>query len=201
MTEGKLSTKQVQALFDILSHSEVYAEIEDFATPGTLSSYGPPFDIEDGQHSTSPSLQSLLSKFVLNLPGLRSVSSEFWKEQSSSVINDLQKAELSESYDKGSIGIRKTLASAISALIEYPVRGIFGGFDEPIEDSKDKIYDTTNSEDLQLAFNDFMHLVVYGDILDDMFSKVAETSNLADHKPIVQAAHEYGLIKYVNRSR
>ena len=191
----ELNEAQLHALLDILTHEEVYAEILDFRHPGALREYGPPFEAKDGQPSSSPSLQALLSDFILNLPSLRNVSKDFWQSHVASVIEDFEAAELSESYDKGSLGIRKTLATAISALVEYPVRGVFAGFDEPDDGSKDRKYDTQNADDLQLAFKDFMHQIVYGDILDDMFQKTAKTDKLADHKPIVKAAHEFGLVK------
>ena len=191
----ELSNPQAQALLDILSHHELYAEIQDFRFPGALSKYGPPFQVSQGVPSTSPSLQNLLSSFILKLPGIKNVSQDFWRTHVASIIEEFEQAELSESYDKGNLGIRKTLATAISALIEYPARGIYAGFDEPDVSDGNKKYDTSNAHDLTRAFKDFMNLVVYGDILDDMFKKTAETDKLADHKPIVQAAHEFGLVK------
>jgi hypothetical protein len=113
-----LSASQTAALFDILSHDNTYAEIRDFKHPGSLKYYGPPFAVENGTPSTSPSLQSLVSKFLLNLPGLKDVSEDVWKIQIHEMIEELEKANLSESYDKGAVGSRKTLATAVSALIE-----------------------------------------------------------------------------------
>lgn len=191
----ELTGTQLHALIDILSHREVYAEIEDFRFPGALSTYGPPFQASKDRPSTSPALQALVTRFICNLPGLQDVSQAFWQQQIYAIIEDFEKAELSESYDKGHLGIRKTLATAISALIEYPVRGVFAGFDEPEAGVKDRKYDTTKAKDLQQAFKDLMQQTVYGDLLDDMFAKTAETDKLADHHPLVQAAHEFGLVK------
>lgn len=193
MSDQPLNADQAHALLDILSHEEVYSEIRDFRFPGTLSKYGPPFQASNNQPSSCPSLQSLVSKFLLNLPGLRDVSQDFWQKRIGTIIEDLQKAELSESYDKGSIGIRKTLSTAVSALVEYLVRGVFAGFQEPGEDAKK--YDKSNADDLQRAFRDFTHEAVYGDMIDKMFVQAEKTDKLSEHEPVVQAAHEYLIVK------
>ena len=137
-----LSSEQSDALFDLLTHRATYQEIEDFKFPGAIYKYGPPFQ-DDTKTSSSPILQMLLSKFVLKLPGLRDVSPEFWTVRVEDLIQELAQAELSESYDKGLLGIRKTLATAISALIEYPARGCLGGFSRESID-KTRNYDIKN---------------------------------------------------------
>jgi hypothetical protein len=195
MTSQTLELDQISALFDILSHAEVYNEIRDFREQGTLAKYGPPFGNLDGELSTSPSLQTLVSKFVLTLPGLRDVSKAFWQEHVYAIIEDFEKAELSDSFDKGNLGIRKTLATAASALIEYPVRGVFGGLEKLVGRDGYYEYDMTNSEELSKGFRDFVHQAVYGDVIDDLMAKAAETEKLSEHLPIVQAAHEYILVK------
>jgi hypothetical protein len=140
-------------------------------------------------------LQALLSRFVLTLPGLRDVSKAFWQDHVYSIVEDLEKTNLSESFDKGNPGIRKTLATASSALIEYPARGVFSGLEELVgRDGYDE-YDLTSPEDLSKAFRDFVHHAVYRDIIDDLVAKVAETDKLSEHLPVVQAAHEYILVQ------
>jgi hypothetical protein len=196
MSKSPLTAEQSHALLDILSHYEVYQEIEDFKKPTALEDYGPPFTQKPGQPSSSPSLQALVERFLLRLPGLKDASPTFWLDQCAPIITDLEKAELSESYDKGLIGIRKTLATAVSALIEYPVRGIFAGFRVPEEHDENKKYDRTKAEDLQNAFSDLMHHCVYGDSIDMLFKKAAETDKLEDHGDLVRASHEYIIIKY-----
>ena len=190
-----LDPDQQCALLDILSHAEVYTEIRNFRDPGTLATYGPPFTSLDRTPSTSPSLQILLSKLVLTLPGLRDVSNEFWQDRIHAIVENFEKAELSESFDKGTLGIRKTLATAASALIEYLVRGVFGGLEKPVGRDGYHEYDMTKSEDLAEGFRDFLHQAVYGHVVDDLMAKAAETDKLSEHLPIVQAAHEYILVK------
>ena len=184
---------QCAALFDLLSHHNVYSEIRDFRIPGSLKHYGPPFSFEKEKPSTSPALQGLVSKFLLNLPGLKDVPEEFWKVQLHDIIEGLEAANLSESYDKGVVGTRKTVATAISALIEYPVRGTSGGFSKVQDPDHD--YDLSTAEDLSRAFRNLMDAVIYGTALDDLAQKAAETDKLAEHEPLIQAAHEFLLVK------
>lgn len=127
------------------------------------------------------------------MPGLRDLPNEFWTVQVHDIIEDMEKADLSESYDKGVIGSRKTLATAISALIEYPVRGTFGGFAKTKD--PDFEYDLTNADDLSKSFRDFLDQAIYGDILEKLVDKAAETDQLSDHSELTQAVHEYVLVK------
>lgn len=193
MSEEVLSRAQSAALFDILTHYNTYAEIREFRNPGSLAQYGPPFNHDTEKPSTSPALQALVSKYLLNLPGLNNLPEKWWKVQCHTIIENLEKANLSESYDKGVIGSRKTVATAISALIEYPVRGTFGGLAETSD--QDASYDTGQAEDLSRAFRDFMNNAVYGNVLDEMVSKTAQTDRLEDHPPLTKAVHEFVLVK------
>lgn len=192
---GELTSEQAHALLDILSHAEVYQEIRDFRSPTSLDHYGPPFTHEPGKPSDFPALQALVSNFLLKLPGFRDVPEDFWINQCAPIVRDLEKAELSETYDKGLIGIRKTLSTAISALIEYPVRGCFAGFQEPNSDDDKRQYNTSDPEDLQRAFRDLMYRAVYGNVIDELFQKAAETDKLSEHSSLIQAAHEYVIVK------
>jgi len=159
MTET-LSPAQSAALFDILTHYETYSEIRDFRIPRSLDHYGPPFSLEAKKESTAPALQALVSKFILEVPGLRDVPEDFWKVQIYEIIEQLEEANLSESYDKGAVGSRKTLATAVSALIEYPVRGTFGGFAEVKDPNHD--YNLESAEDLGRGFRNFVDQCIYG---------------------------------------
>ncbi|EXJ54384.1 hypothetical protein A1O7_09723 [Cladophialophora yegresii CBS 114405] len=187
-----LSPSQTAALLDILTHYDTYAQIREFRRPGSLARYGPPFTAHKDTPSSSPALQALVSRYLLNLPGLNNLPEKWWTVQCHDIIENLEKANLSESYDKGVIGSRKTLATAISALIEYPVRGTFAGF--PRIKDHDEHYDLTNAEDLRRAFRDFLQESVYGDILDRMVEKTATTDNLGDHPQLTKAVHEFVLV-------
>jgi len=189
---ASLSPQQRKALFDILTHRETYKEIEDFKTPGAIQNYGPPFQ-NQSTPCNSPILQSLLSKFILILPGLRDVPTSFWTEQVQSIIQELAEAELSESYDKGMVGIRKTLATAIAALIEYPARASMGGFSKDDTHSQTS-WSPSNPQDVLESWQAGGQEIVYGDLLDRLFDKVAETNDLTAHEPMVQCLHEFLLV-------
>ena len=193
MTTEQLTSDHAHALFDILSNAETYQEIRDFRSPGSLDKYGPPFEASPKIPSSFPALQALVSRFLLNLPGLRDLRQEFWKVQCATIIENFEKAGLSESYDKGILGSRKTVATAISALIEYPVRGTYGGFRRLKETGPP--YDLTNAEDLARSFRDFMNECTYGNGLADLIAKAAETDKLVEHDQIIQAVHEFVLVK------
>lgn len=188
-----LTASQSAALLDILTHHETYAEIEDFKIPGAIKQYGPPFQ-DDESKSSTPILQALVSKFVLRLPGLRDVRTEFWKSQVADLIQELSQAELSESYDKGILGVRKTLATAISALIEYPARGSLGGF--PKRDfERSKEYDVSDPEDVMKAWQDSLQAIIYGNLIDELIQRATETDDLLQHDTLVQGMHEFIIVK------
>lgn len=192
---ASLSPTQSAALFDILSHYDTYAEIRDFRFPGRLAHYGPPFDTHSGHPSTSPALQTLVTRYLLTLPGLRDLPGDWWKVQCHDIIENFEKSNLSESYDKGAIGSRKTLASAVSALIEYPVRGTFGGFAQVSD--PDPHYSIDKAEDLARAFRDFMDGCIYGSVLEETVAKATETDDLSKHSSLLKGVHEFVLVKYV----
>ena len=190
-----LSAAQSRALFDILTHCETYAEIEDFKQPGAISKYGPPFQTDlPSTGSGSPILQALLANFALTLPGLQNVSDEFWTVRVNALIEELSQAELSESYDKGILGVRKTLATAISALLEYPARGSFAGVPKAEKEPK-KDYDVKNPNDVMRSWHDALQGMVYGNLVDELFAKAAETDDLTKHSGLVQAMHEFVVVK------
>ncbi|KAF1979230.1 hypothetical protein BU23DRAFT_563447 [Bimuria novae-zelandiae CBS 107.79] len=191
-----LSPAQTHALFDILIHHQLYAEIEAFKYPSTIEQYGFPFGKADGVQTTSPLLQNMLNKFVLRLPGVKNLALDFWQDKMRVLVTKLGEAELSESYDKGAIGARKALATAISSLLEYVARGMLGGY--PVgkrhEEGSKKEYDTKKPEDVLQAWDDGMRDMIYGDLLDELFEKVAQSDKLEQHSSAVQAAHEYILL-------
>jgi hypothetical protein len=191
--ENPLSPGQAAALLDILSHYDTYAEIRDFRFPGSLKHYGPPFAVHSGHPSTAPALQTLVTRYLLTLPGLKDLPENWWKVQCLDIIENFEKSNLSESYDKGHIGSRKTLATAISALIEYPVRGTFGGFAE-VKDNN-PVYDITKADDIARAFRDFMDGCIYGSVLEETVMKAAETDDLSKHTSLIKGVHEFVLVK------
>ncbi|KAL9037804.1 MAG: hypothetical protein Q9214_005540 [Letrouitia sp. 1 TL-2023] len=192
MVSEALSPSQAQALFDILTHHEAYAEIEGLKKSHNVANFGAPISSDTSSTLSSPLIQILLNGFVFVLPGLRDVSVEFWSRNLRAIITALDDSNLSESYDKGAIGIRRTLSSATAASIEYAARGCLGGYARRLVD-RNRNYDTSRPEDVAAAWDDFLQEAIYSDLLDELFKKTAETDKLSDHEPLVQAAHKYGV--------
>jgi hypothetical protein len=191
-----LSPQRAHALFDLLTHHETYFECTRFNSPDAIDDYGPPFDSKDSGPSTSPILQTLNYRFVLTLPGFRNVSAKFW-QNIQQLMKKLAAANLSESYDHGGLGLRRSLATGCAALLEYPARGCFGGLKKDLSNANRTDYDYNDPDDISEAWSDFLQQVVYADTIDRLFEAVAATDSLSEHEPMVQAAHEYILVKFV----
>jgi hypothetical protein len=192
-----LSPQQLHALFDVLTHSQTYNEIQRFKEPSAILNYGPPFDSDAaGAGSSSPILQTLLYRFIIQLPGLNELTPDFWEKRCQQLVEKLAAAELSESYDKGTIGSRRTLATAFSTMLEYPARGVLGGLSEPHESvEEEQDYDVEEPEDVLKAWDDFAQQVVHGDMIEHLFGRIAETDKLDEQSTLVQGAHEYLVVK------
>ena len=188
-----LSNSQSSALLNVLFHDEVYHEIEEFKSPKAIHDYGEPF--QSGVRSTSPVLQTLFTALVLPLPGLNSVQTSFWTDRVLPLLSELSAANLSESYDKGILGQRKTVSTAISALLEYPAHGYFKGLGKKPLRSGNGAYDVSDPDDLEKAWHDFLQQLVYGNLINEVFAKAAETGQLDEHSQLVQAAHRYIILK------
>ena len=166
----------------MLFRSQLYSEIEAFKYPDAISTYGYPFRKEDGVQTTSPLLQNMMNKLALRLPGLKNVGRDVWQDKVAVLVAKMAEAELSESYDKGAIGARKALATALSSMLEYVVRGMLGGWPKKEKDDHGgKIeYDTSKAEDVLRAWDDTIREVIYGDLVDEAFKKTAETGKLEE---------------------
>lgn len=157
---------------------------------------------EERGPSTSPVLQTLFTRYVLRLPWLRELPNDFWSVRMQGILARLAEAELSESYDMGAIGLRKTLATGSSALIEMVGRGALGGLKKKEktqaateEEEEEEEYDLAKAEDLQRAWDDLMQGLVYGDEVKAMCDHMVETADLEDYSPATKAAVEYSIIQ------
>lgn len=193
-TTKPLTPAQTHALFDIVIHHQVYAEIEAFKYPSTIDHYGYPFRKADGVQSTSPLLQNMLNKFALCNPAIRNFGESWWSDKIQTLVARMAEAELSESYDKGAIGSRKALATAASSIAEYVARGMLGGYSAAKKKESKKEYDTSKPEDVIQGFEELVKDAIYGNALDDLYEKVKATPRLEDHSSSLQAAHEYMLL-------
>lgn len=200
-TPDTLTSSQLHALFDILTHHETYAEVEFFKDGSTIGRYGHPFLHHDPDGTTSyasqsstPLLADLLRSLVLSVPGVCDLPSEFWHTRFQGLLAKLADADLSESYDKGALGTRKTLATAASVIHESVSRGILGGVTKRPTQDLNGTYDRAQAADLVRAWEDGVHELVYGNLVDELFICVAERPNPEDHSLAVQVAADYVII-------
>ncbi|KAK0390952.1 hypothetical protein NLU13_0455 [Sarocladium strictum] len=211
----ELTPAQVHALFDILTHHETYAEIEGFKSADAVEKYGYPFssvtrtpsmaaskgttDDDLKRPSESPILQTLLTRIVLSLPGVNNLPRHFWSVQVQGILSRLGDADLSESYDKGALGLRKTLASGAGSIIEMLGRGALGGvpkMEGAVERATDQkaSYDLTKAEDLERAWEEMVQGWVYGDLVDRCCTFASKSAELESFSPAAKAAVEYAII-------
>ena len=188
-----ISSTRLYALFDILTHHQAYSETRDLKELNTITHFGHPLEEKTDQPS-APLIQALIEGFLVVLPGLRDVPKDFWQSRIKDMLSAFARADLSESYDKGSIGIRKTLATACAAIVEFCARGSLGGYRRREAAEAKQTYDLDNHEDLAKAWDDFLQQIVYGDLIERFFATAASTEKLTDHEPLIQATHEYVLI-------
>ncbi|KAL2022488.1 hypothetical protein VTK56DRAFT_5317 [Thermocarpiscus australiensis] len=198
-----LTCSQLHSLFDILTHHETYAEVESFKDPRTISEYGYPFTRhsqgsdggpEYSKDSSAPLLAGVLRSIVLSLPGVRDLPPEFWHVRFQGILEKLAAAELSESYDKGVLGTRKTLATAASVLHEAVSRGVLGGTENGAKRNLQGKHDQSKAQDLARAWEDVVHELVYGNLVDELFTCTSERQSLEEHSPGVQAVVDYIII-------
>lgn len=201
---GLLTPSQLHALFDILTHHETYAEVESFKDPRTISEYGYPFarHAPDSNgtplyatDSAAPLLAGVLRSIALPLPGVPNLPAVFWHGRFQAVLEKLAEAELSESYDKAALGIRKTLATASSTIHEAVSRGILGGVEQGAKRDLHGEYDRSKAQDLVRAWEDVVQGLVYGDLVEELFVAAAEKKSIEEHSAGIEAAVDYIILQ------
>ena len=151
--------------------------------------------------STSPLLQGLLRRFVLPLPGAKDLPRAFWAVRVQGLLARLGQAELSESYDKGAMGLRKTLATGASAVIEMVGRGVLGGLrerpgaDSAEQEAEEEEHECSKGEELERAWDNVANDIIYGDLMDGLFAHAAKTEDIESYSPEMKLAAEYSIIK------
>ncbi|EJT72520.1 hypothetical protein GGTG_09385 [Gaeumannomyces tritici R3-111a-1] len=192
-----LTPAQLHALFDILTHYQAYSEIRDFRDPKTISEYGEPFVRGDGRpapRSAAPVLQHLVMTFGLPFVGVRNLSQDFWSVELQGVLGSFAEANLSESYDKGAVGARRTLSTIASSVIESATRGCLGGHAKHVRiggQLRQTSYDMASAASLQKAWDDLLQGLVYGDLIDELVDWEIENEDLEAHSPVAEAAVRY----------
>ncbi|KAG8412051.1 hypothetical protein J3459_016043 [Metarhizium acridum] len=159
-------------------------------TNGTKS-----LDGDDDQDivSTSPILQLLLTRIVLPLPGVSDIPRSFWSVRVQGIMLRLGEADLSESYDKGAMGTRKTLATGTSAVIEMLGRGMLGGVDKQSQVSRMQSMTTQGADDLERAWGNVIQALVYGDLVNQLFDHFVHSDDLESLSPTVEASARHNI--------
>lgn len=199
-----LDSAQLHALFDILTHDETSREAESFKYPYAIKDYGYPFNHDASQSNTpiynpksaSPLLQLLLTQCILPVPGLGDLPPDFWPTKFQGILARLADANLSESYDKGAPGTRKTLATLACVIHEAVTRGLLGGVARAGEkvDLQKAQYDGTQATELERAWDECVRELVHGDLADELFEHCAKNEDFEAHSPAVKAAADYAII-------
>ncbi|RDW57458.1 hypothetical protein BP6252_13796 [Coleophoma cylindrospora] len=191
MAPNTLSAAQEGALFNILTHYQTYAEIQSMQRPATIKNFRFPYSNMNHQKTSAPIIQMVLDKFLAKQPFTSDLPPKFWQEGISGLLLRLAEANQSDSYDKGVIGMRKTLATAMSAVLESLVRGFLEGiFADENKDPKNYRYDLSNAADLKYALDDAVQGLVYGDLIDQLWDQFAQSPRLEDASPLIQALVE-----------
>lgn len=201
MSSAFLTAPQLRALFDILVHHETYAEVEYFKNPEAIDRYGYPFNANfldggdtGGGKSYTPLLQLLLTRVILPVPGVRDLSPEFWNVKFRGIMLRLCEADLSESYDKGTLGSRKRLATAASVIHEGITRGLLAGVLEGRGADLQNPYNHKTASGLVNAWHVSVHQLVYGNLVDELFDHLTTTNDFEAHSPAIKAAVDYAII-------
>lgn len=194
MASATLTPTQAQALFNILTHYEVYAEIQDLAKPETIYNFGYPFSDEKAGQASMPIQQMVMEKIWMKQPGVSSLTQDFWQGRMDVILSKIAEAGLSDSYEKGGMGIRKTVATASAVVMESIARGMLGGLPKKQTPPPDSKYDLSNAADLHSAFEDALQGLVYGDAIDIFLHDIKQSDKLEDQSPLAQAGIEYATI-------
>ncbi|KAI1828172.1 hypothetical protein F4861DRAFT_489004 [Xylaria intraflava] len=194
-----LTPPQLEALLDILIHHETYAEVQSFQDAEAIENYGWPFiscddggrPVEPHRPSSSPLLQLVLTRLLLQAPAIKDLSAEFWPAKFKGIMKKFGDADLSDSYDKGTLGTRKRLATAASVIHEALTRGLLLGVSCLTLPDLQRPVDRRKAEDLTGAWQDCIRQLVYGNLIDEIFDQLTQTAELESHSPAVEGAVEY----------
>ncbi|KAH8901469.1 hypothetical protein GQ53DRAFT_611250, partial [Thozetella sp. PMI_491] len=187
-----LDPVQLQALLDVLTHYQSYAEFQHLRNPDAVKCFGPPFTGSTGGGPTPyPVLQLLAEKFMQR----ELLSDSMWSNMAAA-LQRLSAANLSDSYDKGIMGLRKSGATAMSAMVESLARGVLAGkarADHPRQAGGR--YNHSKADDLERAWDDAVDGMMHGNLLDEVFDSVIKSGNIDDLPPVARAALELVIVQ------
>jgi hypothetical protein len=162
-----------------------------------MPEYGYPFVRADGEpapKSATPILQHLVVTFVVPFVGVADLSRDFWSVRAQGILSRFAEANLSESYDKGAVGTRRTVTTVASSAIEVVARGALGGHARHVHvcgHLRRGAYDLGTARALERAWADVSQELVYGRLVDELVDHVEEHEDLEGHSPAAEAAVQY----------
>jgi hypothetical protein len=187
-----LQPEQLYALYNILTHHETYAEVQDFKYEDSVGNFGLPLTMTTGGGPTPyPVLQMLAEKLWD-----RSILSDSLWANITAMLQRLAAANLSDSYDKGFMGLRKSAATAWSASLESVIRGMLSG--KPSTGAEKPVfraYNHSKASDVEQAWEDAVQGMLYGDLLDRIFGSVAASPDMNDIPTEARAALELVIVQ------
>lgn len=188
-----LTPAELEALLNILTHSQTFDEVRGLRYEANMGRFGPPATPASAGPTPFPLLQQLTANVVS--PNL--FTPQGWANQMS-LGQRLAAANLSDSYDKGFVGMRKDMATGLAATVESVTRGfLVGRSRDPsvnLATLKNQTYDRSDASVLEHAWDDAVQGMMYGDLLDRVFDCVKQTPELDDVPPVCKAALDYFLV-------
>lgn len=190
-----LTPAELEALFNILTHYQTFEEIRGFRYEANVPQFGVPFTTGGG-----PSQFPLLQKMMGSVVSPTLFTPEGWQNQVL-LMQRMAAANLSDSYDKGFVGLRKEMATGLAATLESVTRGFLAGRRQDpsinLASLSTQAYDTTDAAQLEKGWEHTVQGLMYGDLLDRVFDAVKASPELSDVPPVMRAALNYFQIWYV----
>ncbi|KAG8741469.1 hypothetical protein FRC10_002837 [Ceratobasidium sp. 414] len=199
-----LSPAQAHALFNFLTHTQTLAEMQSLKVPGRVSNSGPPFDPKLGPKVSDtpplPTLNYLLRRLALTLPGFQDVPLTVWSQDAQAILEGLAAQDLSDSFDKGSISKRKILGFAVVVIAEHAIRGALGGVPGQGRHQRTSKtdWDPNNPRDVLLAWDELIYGFAYGTQMEELVEWVTKTDDLTQLPSSLQAAHRFATMTIIS---
>lgn len=188
-----LDPAELEALLNILTHTQIFDEVRDLRYEANMGRFGPPATPASASPTPFPLLQQVIAAVIS--PTL--FTPEGWANQIS-LGQRVAAANLSDSYDKGFVGMRKDAATGLAATLESVARGfLVGRSRDPsvnLATLKSQKYERSDARALEHAWNDAVQGMMYSDLLDRVFDCVKQTPELDDVPPVCRAALDYFLV-------
>lgn len=194
ISDTPLEAAELEALLEVLTHHATFAEIQDMKYENLVENFGPPLtSFNESKPTAFPLFQGITEKFVPR----DALTEEAWTSLAG-LWQRLAAINLSDSYDKGIMGLRKSGATAASASVESIVRGALTGAPKRGLSSEKRTYDRKDAQHLEQAWDDAVEEMVYGDLLSRVVESIKTSPNIEDIPPVASAALDLLIIQWVS---